>query len=94
MGHDEIDKNAIDIIREISALIDKINEKARKTRSEKKLINYARVLASLYGALLKVLREVGIETADRKSLSELLSELDLPEKQAKKLFKILEVTDG
>ncbi|MCP8309654.1 MAG: hypothetical protein H3Z54_13345 [archaeon] len=89
MSQDKIEKNAIDVIREVSELIDKINKIVKRTKSENKLINYARVLASLYSTLLRILKEVGIETSN-KSLDELLAELDIPEKQAKKLSKILE----
>ena len=89
LSQDKIEKKAIDVIREVSELIDKINKIVKRTKSEKKLINYLRVLASLYSTLLKVLKEVGIETSN-KSLDQLLSELDIPEKQAKKLSKILE----
>ncbi|MCP8307929.1 MAG: hypothetical protein H3Z53_02465 [archaeon] len=92
MSQDKIGKNAIDVIREVSKLIDKINSMVRRTKSEEKIINYARALSSLYGTLLKVLKEVGIESSN-KSLDELLSELDIPEKQAKKLLKILEAID-
>ncbi|MCP8320829.1 MAG: hypothetical protein H3Z52_07805 [archaeon] len=92
LSQDKIGKNAIDVIREVSKLIDKINSMVRRTKSEEKIINYARALSSLYGTLLKVLKEVGIESSN-KSLDELLSELDIPEKQAKKLLKILEAID-
>ncbi len=92
MSQDKIEKNAIDIIREVSELIDKMNRIIKRTKSEKKLIKYARILASLYSTLLKILKEIGIESPS-KSLDELLSELEIPEKQAKKLSKILEVYD-
>ena len=89
MSQDKIDKNAINMIHEVSELIDNMNRIIKRTRSEKKLIKCVRVLASLYNTLLKILKEVGIETSN-KSLDELLAELDIPEKQAKKLSKILE----
>ncbi|MGB9660222.1 MAG: hypothetical protein ACPLY9_06915 [Nitrososphaerales archaeon] len=92
MSQDKIEKNAIDIIREVSEHIDKMNRIIKRTKSEKKLIKYARILASLYSTLLKILKEIGIESPS-KSLDELLSELEIPEKQAKKLSKILEVYD-
>ncbi len=92
MSEDKIEKNAVDMIREVSELINKINKIVKRTKNEKKLVKYARILATLYSTLLKILKEVGIETSS-KSLDELLSELEIPEKQAKKLSKILEVYD-